>query len=138
MLSMLLNFASVIYAPIFAQFLLANPNCSIHPHVHTYNECRVPLYRMRRPIEKIWDMGLTREMVQWKYGSKEPKSIGDTPEPLTDYMDVSEGSMLFHISRCSIVLPPLAIGTTAVCKFSSLVISSGWPDIDLYFTDHGS
>jgi len=56
---------------------------------------------MRRPIEKIWDMGLTRDMVQWKYSSKEPKNVGEAPEPLTDYMDVSgEGSMLF----CSLAI----------------------------------
>jgi len=54
---------------------------------HSHALVRVPLYRMRRPIEKIWDMGLTRDVVQWKYSSKEPKKVGDTPEPLTDYMD---------------------------------------------------
>lgn len=44
---------------------------------------------MRPPIQTIWDMGLNRDAVEWKYNSKEPKSIGDAPEPLTDYLDVS-------------------------------------------------
>jgi len=45
--------------------------------------CRVPLTRGQRPIEKIWEMGLTRsDLVARKYG-------GDAPEPLTDYQDVS-------------------------------------------------
>ena len=57
-------------------------------HTHTHAHTSVPLHRMRRPIQTIWDMGLNRDAVEWKYNSKEPKSIGDAPEPLTDYLDV--------------------------------------------------
>ena len=59
------------------------------PHTHTHAHTSVPLHRMRPPIQTIWDMGLNRDAVEWKYNSKEPKSIGDAPEPLTDYLDVS-------------------------------------------------
>lgn len=58
------------------------------PLPHTHAHTSVPLHRMRRPIQTIWDMGLNRDALEWKYNSKEPMSIGDAPEPLTDYLDV--------------------------------------------------
>lgn len=48
---------------------------------------RIPLTRGRRPIETAWDMQMSREALTWKYGSDTPKSLGDTPEPLTNYLD---------------------------------------------------
>ncbi len=39
---------------------------------------------MDRAIEKIWEKGLTRsDVIRSKFAG------GDSPEPLTDYMDVS-------------------------------------------------
>lgn len=46
---------------------------------------------MRPPIEKIWEMGKTRrDVLQSKYSPK----VGDAPEPLTDYMDVSDTAVI--------------------------------------------
>ena len=55
---------------------------------------RVPLYRMRRPIEALKERGFTRQALEWKYGSMTPRSFKDAPEPLTNYLDVSEKGLV--------------------------------------------
>ena len=40
---------------------------------------------------------MSREALTWKYGSDTPKSLGDTPEPLTNYLDVS---LYFKMMKC--------------------------------------
>ena len=55
---------------------------------------RVPLYRMHRPIEALKERGFTRQALEWKYGSMTPRSFKDAPEPLTNYLDVSEKGLV--------------------------------------------
>ena len=55
---------------------------------------RVPLYRMRRPIEALKERGFTRQALEWKYASTTPQSFKDAPEPLTNYLDVSERELV--------------------------------------------
>ena len=48
--------------------------------------CRVPLKVTEHPIQSIEYMGGIRQRLQWRYSGVVP---GGTPEPLTNYLDVS-------------------------------------------------
>ena len=49
--------------------------------------CRVPLKVIENPIQDVKNMGGIRQRLQLRYSRGTP---GDAPEPLTDYLDVSE------------------------------------------------
>ena len=50
----------------------------------------MPLQRIQRPIRDIWNLRYTRDLLEWKYGTGAPRNLKDAPEPLTDYLDVSD------------------------------------------------
>lgn len=71
--------------------LLPAPLLHSSPQPPSSPSLRVPLARMNRPIRDVWSMRYTKNMLQWKFSSNQPKNLKDAPEPLTDYLDVSEG-----------------------------------------------
>ena len=54
---------------------------------------RIPLQRDGPPIKKLEDLAKSRSRVEWKYKGGKPRNLGDSPEPLTDYQDVSRGTL---------------------------------------------
>ena len=49
---------------------------------------RVPIQR-DGSIEKLKDLVKFKRIMEWKYGEGKPRNLGDSPEPLTDYLNVS-------------------------------------------------
>ena len=40
-------------------------------------------------VEKVENLADVRRIVEWKYGAGKSKDVGSSPEPLTDYKNVS-------------------------------------------------
>ena len=98
---------------------------------------------MRRPIEALKERGFTREALEWKYGSTTPRSFKDAPEPLTNYLDVSERELPKLTWLLQLCLQPSscwsAVGSCksgmVICKDCTLFTQLKWFKFTFTSTD---